>query len=172
MRACGDESRIALRSGENCSVQASAATTTAATRVFMSTNTSPCDGLVGHVRNVCTGEAGIKPCLRRRYIRHWLSIGLIPRDPDQREDSNGRRAILAHRIFRLPRRILRFTKALLVHLADRLQQAPAAVQQRRMETCRVCPSFKDSKCEVCSCNLRVKVRWRTSKCPQGKWENS
>lgn len=45
--------------------------------------------------------------------------------------------------------------------------------KKRLETCNSCDILKDNgSCGLCGCNMSVKAKWATSKCPHKptKWE--
>ena len=52
-------------------------------------------------------------------------------------------------------------------------EAPVAPEEasRRMNLCEQCEFFKadEARCTQCGCYMRVKTRFRTAKCPRGKW---
>ena len=42
---------------------------------------------------------------------------------------------------------------------------------KRAEICDSCVHFihKTTTCGICGCWMHVKAKWKTSKCPKGKW---
>ena len=45
------------------------------------------------------------------------------------------------------------------------------VWEHRLEICSECPFMKGSKCEACGCNISLKAKVATAKCPRGFWES-
>ena len=47
------------------------------------------------------------------------------------------------------------------------------VKKERLKTCRACPLLLEkgelSSCSMCKCNVGLKTRLATEKCPKGKW---
>lgn len=39
----------------------------------------------------------------------------------------------------------------------------------RWNTCLGCPFLQKDRCTKCGCFMKVKVAFKTSKCPEGKW---
>lgn len=51
-------------------------------------------------------------------------------------------------------------------------EASPAEQGKRLAACQACPLWDRSadRCSECGCQLRIKRRWATSRCPLGNWE--
>lgn len=134
------------------------------TIVFQFMPQSPCESLVGRLRDICIGDAkGVSRKLRRAYIDRWLADGRLPADPD----ATG----IISKLTQFVEKAFRFSRALVAHAADGLQVATDADQEKRRAICRACPVFnaKNSECRVCGCNLKIKTRWRSSRCPDSRW---
>ena len=43
------------------------------------------------------------------------------------------------------------------------------LSEHRMEICRSCPHFDKIKCKVCGCNMELKSKISTAKCPKNYW---
>jgi len=62
-------------------------------------------------------------------------------------------------------------KASTEHILNGAKNVSAEKQQERLSICHGC-RFYDSPsngCKACGCNLGVKTKWKTSKCPKGYW---
>ena len=44
-----------------------------------------------------------------------------------------------------------------------------SIAKDRIEICRKCPEFSDSRCKHCGCFIEVKAHLAASSCPQYKW---
>jgi hypothetical protein len=43
-------------------------------------------------------------------------------------------------------------------------------KDKRLATCMACEHLQeDLTCGVCGCYVKVKTKWRTEECPEGKW---
>jgi Family of unknown function (DUF6171) len=40
---------------------------------------------------------------------------------------------------------------------------------RRLNICQGCESFKEGRCMLCGCFMKLKARLSTGSCPSGKW---
>lgn len=49
---------------------------------------------------------------------------------------------------------------------------PTEVAENRLETCKGCPDYRPEKytCSQCGCLMPLKVKFKYSKCPVGRWE--
>tara|TARA_Y100000356_G_C11190996_1_gene252158 strand:- start:108 stop:341 length:234 start_codon:yes stop_codon:yes gene_type:complete len=45
-----------------------------------------------------------------------------------------------------------------------------ATFEKRLNLCNECEHLDGSKCKKCGCNMAVKCRWGTAKCPIDKWD--
>ena len=66
-----------------------------------------------------------------------------------------------------------FSKATAKHVMDGSRKVDDKDFSIRMEACLSCDHIikKDPKtCGLCGCVLKVKARWRTSDCPDNRWE--
>lgn len=43
------------------------------------------------------------------------------------------------------------------------------VRETRWSTCQTCPRLQNDRCLECGCFMKVKVAFKTSVCPLGKW---
>jgi hypothetical protein len=41
--------------------------------------------------------------------------------------------------------------------------------QARLEICKTCPEWTGTRCKICGCFTKLKVRLEKEKCPLGKW---
>lgn len=46
---------------------------------------------------------------------------------------------------------------------------PIKERKRRREICMACPLLTEKVCSVCRCNIRLKTKLATEKCPEDKW---
>ena len=42
-------------------------------------------------------------------------------------------------------------------------------REARWATCQTCPFLQKDRCTKCGCFMKVKVAFKTSQCPEGKW---
>lgn len=69
------------------------------------------------------------------------------------------------------RRIGRFLKALFRWAVyGHFDTVPVSLYAARLRECGQC-GYLDGKecCSVCGCVVRVKARWTTESCPEGRW---
>ncbi len=69
-------------------------------------------------------------------------------------------------------RVGNFGKAVVRHALDAFAHVDDKAYQDRLAICAAC-EHKDEKswtCNECGCNLEVKARWRSERCPLGKWD--
>lgn len=68
--------------------------------------------------------------------------------------------------------------AVVRHAADGFQNVPAEEYEARLATCRKCEHYltdyhPEERCGKCGCGLSgvvlAKAKWRSEKCPVGKW---
>lgn len=64
-----------------------------------------------------------------------------------------------------------FAKASVEHIKNGANHVSVEKQQERMSICHACPLYdaQSNRCKACGCNLAVKTKWETSKCPHQKW---
>lgn len=43
------------------------------------------------------------------------------------------------------------------------------VRENRWSTCQSCPRLQNDRCLECGCFMKIKVAFKTSVCPLGKW---
>lgn len=73
-------------------------------------------------------------------------------------------------------KVASFTKSMVDFAADGFAMETEEKAKKRLEICHNCELFKNSTCTLCGCNMSVKVKIRSSKCPlktaefpNGKW---
>lgn len=64
--------------------------------------------------------------------------------------------------------VWQFAGELKEHAKNGFKVVPPAVYASRLKKCEGCPlKAKDSwKCTDCGCNMEIKAKWQTSRCPQ------
>ena len=64
-----------------------------------------------------------------------------------------------------------FSSEVAKHIADGGKNVSTAEYERRLKTCSTCPFFKAEKdrCGSCGCLVEHKAKWRSSSCPEKKW---
>jgi len=62
-----------------------------------------------------------------------------------------------------------FGKAVVSHAASGFAKVSDEVFEERMRICGECPNLNGDACKLCGCNLKIKARWATQKCPASKW---
>jgi len=64
-----------------------------------------------------------------------------------------------------------FIKAATKHVVSGAAHVSQEKQEERLSICAACPKFDSvkNKCLACGCNLAIKTKWATSKCPLGHW---
>jgi hypothetical protein len=67
------------------------------------------------------------------------------------------------------RKALNFGKAVVFHAADGFHRADDDVVEKREGLCNICPANKGGECELCGCPVKLKVTWRSEKCPMEIW---
>jgi hypothetical protein len=67
------------------------------------------------------------------------------------------------------RKALNFGKAVVIHAADGFHRAENDVVEKREGLCNTCPANKGGECELCGCLVKIKVTWRSEKCPMEIW---
>ena len=67
------------------------------------------------------------------------------------------------------RKAFNFGKAIVRHAADGFNRADDDLIAKRQRLCDVCPANKDGECELCGCVIKLKVTWRSEKCPMEMW---
>lgn len=71
------------------------------------------------------------------------------------------------------KRATNFAKAAATHAADLGRKVSDEVYDSRLSVCRGCELCDEEKMQClhyqCGCNLEVKARWRTQKCPRELW---
>lgn len=80
---------------------------------------------------------------------------------------------------RTERKIGKFLKAAAKEaqaVVTRVPAVPETTKEVRLEICRGCPSLEPNtkderldRCKECGCFVALKTKWRTQKCPIGKW---
>jgi hypothetical protein len=73
----------------------------------------------------------------------------------------------------LIRKAANFGKAVVKHVADGGKHVSDEVYLARLSVCANCQSLDPERMRCleksCGCRLKVKARWRSESCPQGKW---
>jgi hypothetical protein len=76
----------------------------------------------------------------------------------------------------LIRKAANFGKAVVKHVADGGKHVSDEVYLARLSVCANCPSLDPERMRCleksCGCRLKVKARWRSESCPQGKWPSA
>ena len=62
-----------------------------------------------------------------------------------------------------------FGKAVVRHAADGFHRAEDDVVEKREGLCNGCPANRGGECELCGCLVKLKVTWRSEKCPMEIW---
>ena len=62
-----------------------------------------------------------------------------------------------------------FTEAIVEHAKGGFGDVSVEEYEKRLELCTICECRNDKKCGLCGCLIRTKAQWKTSNCPQGKW---
>lgn len=64
------------------------------------------------------------------------------------------------------------TKATINHVKSGCALVTDNVEKDRIETCSTCDFFDKEKykCKSCGCELKYKLLWQTSKCPENRWK--
>jgi hypothetical protein len=76
----------------------------------------------------------------------------------------------------LLKKVQNFTKSVVNHVANGMENVSSSVKEERMSICRACPFFnqtdpKNPTCNKCGCYLEIKTGWASEKCPEGKWHD-
>jgi tetratricopeptide (TPR) repeat protein len=61
------------------------------------------------------------------------------------------------------------TKAMAGFAGSGFKTTPAAIQQKRLQTCAVCEHHTGVRCQICGCFTNAKSRMLHEACPIGKW---
>ena len=63
-------------------------------------------------------------------------------------------------------------KATTEHVKDGMRNVSDEEYKKRIDTCNSCEFLnrETKRCMRCGCATQIKARWRTSKCPENKWE--
>ena len=67
------------------------------------------------------------------------------------------------------RNAFNFGKAVVLHAADGFHRADDEVVSTREGLCNSCPANRGGECELCGCLVKLKVTWRSEKCPMEIW---
>ena len=67
------------------------------------------------------------------------------------------------------RKAMNFGKAIVRHAADGFHRADDDVVAKREGLCNACPANKGGECELCGCLVKLKVTWRSERCPMELW---
>jgi hypothetical protein len=64
-----------------------------------------------------------------------------------------------------------FAKAVKEYTQAGMKNVSEEIYKQRLETCEGCPFKKGNRCQhkSCGCNLAVKAKWASEKCPMDKW---
>lgn len=64
-----------------------------------------------------------------------------------------------------------FVAAAVEHAQSGFAEASQTVKGERLALCLACEQYEQEKssCKVCSCLVKSKVQWATSRCPLEKW---
>lgn len=64
-----------------------------------------------------------------------------------------------------------FAKAVAMHVVDGFNKTSVEEYSKRLEICETCPLRQNNRClhMKCGCKLNMKARWKSEKCPEGKW---
>ena len=63
------------------------------------------------------------------------------------------------------------TKAIAMHVKDGMSKVSTKEYEERLKICDDCPLRDKNRCThmKCGCKLNLKARWKSEKCPDGKW---
>lgn len=64
-----------------------------------------------------------------------------------------------------------FAAAVGGHVLSGMKGVSGEVREARLAACRACDVYRAAtdSCRLCGCNVSVKTRWASSRCPVGKW---
>jgi hypothetical protein len=65
--------------------------------------------------------------------------------------------------------IASFGTAVKDHIKNKAKLAGEEELKRRVELCEACEYKLKNRCKKCGCNLAVKQKWESSKCPDRRW---
>ena len=69
--------------------------------------------------------------------------------------------------------VWQFATELTTHVKNGLENVDPTTFKTRMSICMECENYLNGRCIVCGCNMKLKTKWKTSKCPlhPPKWED-
>lgn len=142
-----------------------------------------CDHLVGRLKQICRGEAGLTRDQVNKYRRLWqiaplpLSAEVIVLDSPQTRAQAAKKQISSPspRLPPLAVRVVNFAKAFGKHAQNGFQRRTRAEVRALVAICEQCPFFDKKHCLKCGCDCSGKnvflnkLAWRSEKCPEGRW---
>lgn len=69
----------------------------------------------------------------------------------------------------LLRKAASFAAAAAGHVAHGMPTVEPSEAARRLALCRACPNLAGNSCQLCGCNMPIKVTWAGQHCPIGQW---
>lgn len=68
------------------------------------------------------------------------------------------------------RKAIHFAEALWNHILDGFRKTPAHIKMSRMSQCLTCTHIAQNfDCTICGCPINEKTKWKSEKCPKGRW---
>jgi len=68
--------------------------------------------------------------------------------------------------------VWQFATELTTHVKGGMKTVDPATFKKRLSTCMECDKYLNGLCVLCGCNMKVKTKWKTSRCAMNppKWE--
>lgn len=140
-----------------------------------------CEHLVGRLRQICRGEAGLPRATVDQYRVLW-GLKPLPRDAEVIViDSPATRSALVAASSPQPEmppllgRVWAFAKAVTRSAAGGFRRRTKTEIAKRLAICEACPFYDKTHCLKCGCNCTGtteylnKLAWETEQCPDGRW---
>ena len=66
--------------------------------------------------------------------------------------------------------LFNFSKAVIKHAIDGLENVNKKTFNNRVEVCSTCELREDKRCSECGCFIDWKALWASEDCPKEKWQ--
>ena len=70
---------------------------------------------------------------------------------------------------RFSNKVVKFAGAVIRHAADGFLRAEDDVVAKREGLCNECPANRGGECDLCGCSIKLKITWRSERCPMELW---
>lgn len=69
------------------------------------------------------------------------------------------------------KKVQNLSESIIEHMLDGMKSSKQTEQERRLEICNGCEFFskENSRCGKCGCNMLIKTKWNSSRCPKNYW---